>query len=221
MRTCSASCFSAASMRSDRMPEALLSQLALPGIEIGVREIAAGDERFLLPGEAPIFARAALAVKQRSGSARELARELLARLGGPSAPLVRDKGQGPRWPAGYTGSLAHDDTHAAAAVARARDFSALGIDIEPGLPLPADVAHLVATETESARHGAEVLRSRVLFAVKEAVYKAVHPLDGIFLDFPDVEVDLAAGIARTSYGRTVPLRVATGPHIVALAYLAG
>ena len=63
--------------------------------------------------------------------------------------------------------------------------------------------------------------SRVLFAVKEAVYKAVHPLDGIFLDFPDVEVDLAAGIARTSYGRTVPVRVATGPHIVALAYLAG
>ena len=205
------------------MPEALLSQLALPGIEIGIREIAAGDERFLLPEEAPIFARAALAVKQRSGSARELARELLARPRGPTAQEGHhvEEVAGPGCPAGYPGSLAHDAPAAAAAVARARDFSALGIDIEPGLPLPTDVAHLVATETESARHGAEVLRSRVLFAVKEAVYKAVHPLDGIFLDFPDVEVDLAAGIARTSYGRTVPVRVATGPHIVALAYLAG
>lgn len=201
------------------MTQALLSQLALPGIEMGIRRIAAGDERFLLPEEAAMAASAALVVRQRSGAARDLARELLSKIGGPRAPLVREKGQGPRWPSGYTGSLAHHDTHAAAAVARTADHIALGIDIEPSLPLPSDIADIVATAGERARHRAEVLQSRVLFAVKEAVFKAAHPLDGIFLDFPDIEVDLAAGIARTAYGRTVPIRIATGSHVVALAYV--
>ncbi len=201
------------------MPDALLSQLALPGLEIACREIAAGDERFLLPEEASMVAGAPLMVKQHSGAARFLARELLSKLGGPRVPLVRERGQGPRWPAGYTGSLAHDHTHAAAVVARASDYLAVGIDIEPNLPLPDDVAEIVATASERARNGSDALQSRALFAVKEAVFKAVHPLDGTFLEFGDVEVDLAAGIARTMYGRAVPVRVAIGTHVIALAYL--
>ena len=32
---------------------------------------------------------------------------------------------------------------------------------------------------------------RLIFAGKEAVYKAIHPLDGTPLDFPDIESRLA------------------------------
>jgi len=58
-----------------------------------------------------------------------------------------------------------------------------------------------------------------LFAAKEAVYKAVHPSDGIFLDYRDVEIDLESGTGRTSYGKIVRVGVvASADHVIALAY---
>jgi 4'-phosphopantetheinyl transferase EntD len=60
----------------------------------------------------------------------------------------------------------------------------------------------------------------VLFTVKEAVYKAVHPLDGIFLDHHDVEVSLGAGTASIRGSRIVPFRYGVGERIVALAFIA-
>ena len=48
------------------------------------------------------------------------------------------------------------------------------------------------------------------FAAKEAVYKAVHPRDGRFLEYHDIDVDLAAGSATVRNGGALALRSATG-----------
>ena len=62
-------------------------------------------------------------------------------------------------------------------------------------------------------------RGRLLFVAKEAVYKAVYPLDQTFLEHHDVEVSLADRRARVRNGRVVELRFGLASHIVALAFL--
>ena len=61
----------------------------------------------------------------------------------------------------------------------------------------------------------------MLFSVKEAIYKAVYPLDRMFLDHHDVEVSLSTGTgsAVVRNGRTVSFRYCIAAHIVVLAFI--
>ncbi len=200
---------------------ALIQSLAKPAIYLGCRIIEKGDEEALMPSEADLFSHAAASVRRRSGAARQVARLLLERLGHGAVAILKAPSGAPIWPRGIVGSLAHDHTLAVAAVARAADVSCLGIDIEPAEPLPGELAVFISTPAERLRHGEGFLQGRYLFAAKEAVFKAVYPKDGIFLDYKDIEVDLARLEARTSYGRKVRIEVAVADHVLALAYQDG
>jgi 4'-phosphopantetheinyl transferase EntD len=68
--------------------------------------------------------------------------------------------------------------------------------------------------------GEDPLRLKLLFAAKEAVYKAQFPLDRSFLEFQDIEVDLARGQAATRTGRIVAIRYALAPCVIVLAVTA-
>ena len=194
-----------------------LDALAPPGLLIAHRLIAAGDEHALLDVETASIASPAVAVRRASGAARIVARALLERLGYPGTPVPRGAGGAPVWPEGVTGSLAHDDRIAVAAVGLKRDHGSVGIDIEPAVPLPPDMIALVAMAAELERIAGDPLLGRLLFAAKEAVYKAVYPLDGAFLEFHDITIDLAGKKAVTKTGRMLALRWCIAPHIVVLA----
>jgi 4'-phosphopantetheinyl transferase EntD len=197
---------------------ALIQSLAKPAIHLGHRFIAEGDEEALMPGEADSFSDAAAGVRRRSGAARIIARVLLERLHHRGVPIPKAPSGAPLWPRGIVGSLAHDHAVAVAAVARAGDISCLGIDIEPAEPLPDDLADFISTPAERLRYGKNLLQGRHLFVVKEAVFKAVYPQDGIFLDYKDIEVHFERREARTSYGRRVRVEIAAASHVIALAY---
>lgn len=193
--------------------------IAEPGIFIGHRVISANDALALFPDEARLFEKSSLAARRQSGAARAAARGLLSRLGHDGAAILKSPSGAPIWPAGIVGSLAHDARLAIAAIALAREFAGVGIDIEPDEDLPADLVDLVATPTEKARYGPAFLRNRALFVAKEAVYKAVYPMDGVFLDFQDIEVDFQRRIAVLRNGRAVSVRVETSSHVIALAFV--
>jgi 4'-phosphopantetheinyl transferase EntD len=197
--------------------------IAEPGIFIAHRLISSGDAGELLAGEARHFQTASEQSQRQSGAARAIARELLSRLGHGGAAILKSPSGAPVWPEGIVGSLAHDDRVALAAVARARDFAGLGIDIEPDEVLPAEMVDLVATPAERSRYGPNFLYGRALFVAKEAVFKAVHPLDGVFLDFQDIEVDVENQVAHVRSGRAVRVKVkASGQnagHVAALAFI--
>jgi 4'-phosphopantetheinyl transferase EntD len=197
-----------------------LAALSPPGLLIGHRVILPGDEHALLAEEAASIASSVIAVRRASGAARIVARELLAALGHAAAPVPRGASGEPVWPVGIVGSLAHDEEIAVAAVARRRDFAAVGIDVESSLPLPPELRALVATQQELRGSGDDPMREKLLFAAKEAVYKAAFPLDRIFLEFHDIEVDLAAGCAVTRTGRVLALRHCVSSHVLALALCA-
>jgi len=175
-------------------------RLAALGVRLAIRAIAPGDEAaFAEPGEP-------LARRRASGAARVAARVALAALGGPAdAALPRSPGRFPLWPPGFVGSLAHDEEIAVAVAARSERAAALGVDIEPAKPLPEDVAGIVLKQSERLACARDPTLSRAVFAAKEAVYKAINPLDGSPLEYEDIEVNLAGGTARLRDGRALRL----------------
>jgi 4'-phosphopantetheinyl transferase EntD len=204
---------------TDSSLHAAIDALSLPGIVIGHRLIALGDEHALMPAEAGAFAASVVTVRRASGAARIVARRLLGRLGHAECALPKAPSGAPIWPAGIVGSLAHDSHVAVAAVGLRRDFIALGIDVEPAEDLPFELLDLVATPRERARIAEDPYRGRLLFAAKEAVYKAVYPLDQTFLDHQDVEIDLASRRAIVRNSRVVAFRFCISTHLVVLAFL--
>jgi 4'-phosphopantetheinyl transferase EntD len=205
---------------TDPLLQSAMDALSVPGIMIRHRLISPGDEHALMPQEAPAFAASVEKVRRASGAARTLARQLLAQLGHSDWPLVKGAAGAPIWPAGIVGSLAHDRRVAIAAVARRREFVGVGVDVEPSEQLPADLLEMVATPRERTKIVDDPYRGRLLFAAKEAVYKAVYPLDGTFLEHHDVEVSLADRKATLRNGRVVELRFCVSTHLVAVAFLA-
>ena len=181
--------------------------MSVPGILVDHRLIADGDELALLPEEMDAFAGSVLKVRRASGAARIVARTLLSRFGQAPRAIPKSTAGMPVWPDGIVGSLAHDSKVAIAAMAAQREFQSVGIDIEPAEPLAPDLLDIVATAKERDRIADDPCRGRLLFSIKEAIYKAVYPLDGMFLDHHDVEVSLsAAGTAVVRNGRTVSFR---------------
>jgi 4'-phosphopantetheinyl transferase EntD len=197
-----------------------LKTLNVPGILVEHRMISEGDEQALLPKELDAFAGSVIKVRRASGAARIVARTLLSCLGLPQQAIAKSASGLPIWPSGIVGSLAHDSEMAVAAIAMRRHFLSVGIDIEPADPLDPPLLGMVATSRERKRASDEPFCGRLLFCIKEAVYKASYPLDGTFLDHHDVEVNFATGTAVVCSGRLVNFRYCISNHIVALAFIA-
>ncbi|MGR7028204.1 4'-phosphopantetheinyl transferase family protein [Geodermatophilus sp. URMC 62] len=151
----------------------------------------------LFPSEEAVVAAAVGRRRQEFATVRSCARRALALLGAPVVPLIPGARGAPSWPPGVVGSMTHCEGYRAAAVGRAGQVCALGVDAEPHAPLPRGVLALIAREDERAwlREWAEedgsVCWDRLLFSCKESVYKAWFPLTGLWLDFHNVGVEIS------------------------------
>jgi 4'-phosphopantetheinyl transferase EntD len=194
-----------------------LAQQAHPELLAECRSIAAGDEFALTDAEITSIGNAVVSVRRASGAARLVAKELLSKLGSPpNLDLSKSASGAPRWPQGFVGSLAHDREVAVALVAPSRLLRSVGVDVEPTLPLPEHLLDLVATRSEQRQLAGSLVSARLLFCMKEAVYKATHPLDGVLLEHLDVEICLSSSTARTSSGHTLRIYTAEWPRLLAL-----
>ncbi|MBZ9797633.1 4'-phosphopantetheinyl transferase [Mesorhizobium sp. ES1-4] len=198
-----------------------MAAMAPAGIRTGCRIIRRRDEVHLLPPEARSIPARQPAMRRASGAARWIAHRLLADAGFDGFALLRSPSGAPAWPGGMTGSLAHDDDMAVAAVAPVGRIVSLGIDVEPALPLPDDIFAIVSTAADRMGSADRRLAGRILFCAKEAVYKAAYPLDREVLGYEDIAVDLDAGRATTRMGRKVSLAYCVAPRVVVLAFVAG
>lgn len=193
-------------------------------------------------GQQPLFPEEEAAVRRavpkrraefRAG--RTFSRAALLRLGHPAAAIPVGPDRVPDWPPGVVASITHDDVYCAVMAARTTDVAAIGLDLEPADPLPADIVRLVCSEAElrdrTAREAElELDLPKLVFCAKESAYKAYFWLARSMLEFGDVEVhvnprDAAfrarfAASAAQPYGldRTIDGRfVKTRTHIVAWA----
>ncbi len=123
---------------------------------------------------------------------RAAARDALAELGVASVAIGRGPAGEPVWPDGFVGAITHSGDLAIAIAGRRSDYAGLGVDLEqlsPGLSTRA--ARLVCTPSEMAWVGdaGTTARATLLFSAKEAVFKALFPIERIWLGFGDAELE--------------------------------
>jgi enterobactin synthetase component D / holo-[acyl-carrier protein] synthase len=155
----------------------------------------------LFPEEEVAIGRAVAGRQKEFATARACARRALAKLGVAPQPILPGAQGAPRWPAGIVGSITHCAGYRGCAVAHAADLIAIGVDAEPNEPLPEGLLSDIALPQELAwlqrlmLEAPEVRWDRMLFCMKEAVYKAWFPLAGRWLGFEDamVSVDIVHG----------------------------
>jgi enterobactin synthetase component D / holo-[acyl-carrier protein] synthase len=164
----------------------------------------------LYPEEEELVARAVEKRRREFATARRCAREALAKLGVPGAPLLSGKNREPLWPDGIVGSITHCRGYRAAVVAHQQDLASVGIDAEPHAPLPAGVLGVIALPQEAARL-AELAEAdqercwdRLLFCAKESVYKAWFPLARRWLGFHEADIVLDPDAGSFSATLLVP-----------------
>ncbi|HAB14971.1 MAG TPA: 4'-phosphopantetheinyl transferase superfamily protein [Verrucomicrobiota bacterium] len=152
---------------------------------------------FLFPEESALVARAVPQRRLEFSLGRFCARQALAELGFPWAPILAGPQRQPLWPSGIVGSLTHCSGYVAAAVAEASNVIALGIDAEPQIGLPPETFGLILSESERTHLGRlpanEIAWERLIASAKESVFKAWYPLTGRWLDFLDAEVTVDPG----------------------------
>jgi 4'-phosphopantetheinyl transferase EntD len=155
------------------------------------------DPRELLwPAELELIDRAVPKRRAEFTTVRVCARAALAELGVAPAPILPGERGAPTWPAGVVGSMTHCAGYRAAAVAHDRFAASIGIDAEPHASLPDGVLAMIARPeehdrlTELSAAVADVHWDRLLFSIKESVYKAWFPLTRRWLDFQEASITI-------------------------------
>ncbi|MEU3722483.1 4'-phosphopantetheinyl transferase superfamily protein [Streptomyces sp. NPDC031705] len=162
----------------------------------------------LFPEERALAAGMGAARRREFATVRHCARRAGLRIGVPPAPLLTGPRGAPRWPDGVVGSLTHCRGYRAAALARAGDARAIGIDAEPHRALPDGMLDRIALPEERAEQrglralDAGVCWDRLLFCAKEAVYKVWSPLTRAWLGFHEASVSIAPATAAPAAGTT-------------------
>ncbi|WP_202638263.1 4'-phosphopantetheinyl transferase family protein [Bailinhaonella thermotolerans] len=166
----------------------------LPPSAVAVEAYDDAADAPLYPEERAHVARAVEKRRREFATVRRCARDALAGLGVAPAPILPAERGAPAWPPGVVGSMTHCAGYRAAAVARAADLTAIGIDAEPHAPLPDGVLEAISRPDDRAGLAAlppgQVCWDRLLFCAKEAVYKAWFPLTRRPLGFEDASVDI-------------------------------
>jgi len=159
---------------------------------------------------------------------RACAHDALTALGAPATALLPGADRLPDWPEGFTGSITHTDHYCAAAALRTGNgIRAIGIDLEPQEPLPADLWEMVCRPEESAAIAKlpareQGLYARALFSAKESAFKAQFPLTRTMLEFSQVgvDLDLANGRFEATYMLGKPQATAQGRIRIADGFIA-
>jgi 4'-phosphopantetheinyl transferase EntD len=163
-------------------------------------------EDTLYPSERSVVQQAVPTRRREFATGRACARSALARLGIPAQAIGSGQSGSPVWPPGVVGSITHCEGYRGSAVARTSEFLTVGIDAEPNEPLPRHLLPDIAVKSElewlRGERGStsSVCWDRLLFCMKEAVYKAWFPLAHRWLGFQDaaITIDLEAGTFSAS-----------------------
>ena len=190
-----------------RAAGAALREMFEPDVAVAVwgADVTSLDVR---PEEAELVRRAVASRRVEFARGRSCARAALVAAGGDPVTIPVGPRREPVFPDGFTGTITHCDGLVAAVVAPERTAAGIGVDAERVQPLGDDVLGAVLTERE--RTGLEAFgaegseqgdaaeradsaeeRSTAIFSAKEAVFKAVFPRTGVWLDFQDVALEVS------------------------------
>lgn len=177
-------------------PEATVIERILPRVTSVAACREYSPDAVLFPEERAVVSRAVEKRRKEFATGRMCAREALGGLGVSPQAVPSGPDGSPVWPDGFVGSITHCDGYFAAAVAKGEEMLSIGIDAEPDQPLRPELVPDIALPAEIAwlrlagREFPALSWDRLLFCMKEAVYKAWYPLAGRWLGFEDATVEV-------------------------------
>ena len=154
------------------------------------------------PGTVTPPERAGLLETARREATRSCLTDLLVRFGIRAIEPARLASGAREWPRGYTGSVSHKGTTVVVAMMSIARAPSIGIDVER---LDADGPPAIPglSAAEQPWSVSDAAGRTIVFSVKEAAYKALHPILRHRLGFADVAVSwlrhdssCSRGIAR-------------------------
>jgi len=111
-------------------------------------------------------------------------------------PILRNENRAPIWPASIVGSISHTENRAVAAVGQRAFVKGIGLDIE-NLQRPVNIGiqrHVCVSQEKEwlSQFPPDQLEFfvKIIFSAKESIFKCLHPLTGIYLDFRDARIGL-------------------------------
>ena len=174
-----------------------LASLFPPGVVVEVATAVDEDERLLHEGELAIMGTMVPARRREFAAGRNAARRALAQLGIPASPLLRQgTDRDIAWPEGIIGSISHTTGLRATACARVTpSLHSLGLDVEQAGPLGDDIVDTICRSDDLALLGSFPPPwpsdwPRLLFAIKEAAYKAWYPVTRREISFQEMRITL-------------------------------
>ena len=177
-------------------PISIARALFPPWVEVDERDPRDVDAASaLMPAEAEALGAVAPKRLREHAAGRLCAHAALGRLGARGAPLLNDADRIPRWPEGVVGTISHTRAWCVAAVARASDTRAIGVDVEHDTPLERRLWSHVLTDAERAvieRAPADerTRLAKLIFSAKECAYKCQYPLSRVFYGFHGMRIDV-------------------------------
>jgi len=170
----------------------LLAEAVVPrGGAVVCRDID-GDVSALFAEESSAISTAVPRRQAEFAAGRMAARTALAKLDQAPVALPMRSDRTPVWPGGYRGSISHCRTAVVAAAVRSKAAPGqIGIDIEEAAPLERELWDEICTPSEVKWlkvQGTPALWAKIMFSIKEAVYKAQYLVTGRMLEFPEVEL---------------------------------
>ena len=157
-----------------------------------------------LAAEARVVRHAGPERRREYATVRACARAALVQLGQRPVPILNDPDGVPVWPLGVVGSLTHCRGYRAALVALRTDLAYVGVDAEPHLPLPEEVADFVLRSEDTHDLHAGWHAGRIAFCAKEAAYKAWFPRSRRCLEFTDMATQVRADGTFTACASGLP-----------------
>lgn len=119
-------------------------------------------------------------------------------------PVLKGENWEPLWPENITGSISHKEEIAIAVVCKKSQYRGLGIDIEERKQkIDFDISRFICTEEEIQ----EIYRLherkkdvvfKLIFSIKEAIFKAFFHATGKLLGFEDIEITFEHGFHNPS-----------------------
>lgn len=171
------------------VPTDFLDLLPIPPQAVLFYSSALPTEAGLLPAEEPITVGMVAKRRAEFTHGRYCARSAMQRLGVAPTPILKGPDREPLWPPGLVGSISHTASVAAAVVAQENRLRSLGLDMESAEPLADDLLDMICLAQENPTRDERL--AKLLFSIKESVYKCLYPLMHEYIDFLEMEVLLS------------------------------
>ena len=170
--------------------EVVLQGFPLP-VGVGVRSVDGPAPSMYAAEEEALGPRAMPERRRLFALGRAAARDALSEIGLQPVAIPRLADGAPAWPSGLVGAISHTRAVAVAVAGLRHDYVGLGIDLEElDRGIREDIARLVCrpAEMDWVRGGNGTKRLLMLFSAKESIFKALYPIERVWLGFSDAEL---------------------------------